>query len=188
MKNENKEPSIVDELNEELVEQENNKLEQLIKERDEYKEKYLYALADVDNKRKRYAKEIEDVRRRSKASVLREMLNIVDTFELGIAQNQSLRKKHTFDETTESIAGGFDLIYNKLNTTLENLGCEKMQLKPDNDTYSDFDTDYHEAISIVQVDDVNLNNKIIDVQQNGYMFENNVLRHAKVIVGKFNKS
>ena len=193
---EEEDSSIIDELKEELEEMESesdteedagasedelSKCQALLEEEHS---KYLYALADLDNLRKRHAKELPDVRWNASASVLREIIEVADAFELAIQQNQELKNDNDFDNKTSSIIKGFDLIYNKLNTALENLGCVKMDVRSKNDVYVDFDTDYHEAISIINLQNKKLDGKIIDVQQNGYMFKDRVLRHAKVVVGK----
>ena len=198
--NEEEDSSIIDELKEELEdmdsetevkedagasEDELSKCQALLEEEHS---KYLYALADLDNLRKRHAKELPDVRWNASASVLREMIEVTDAFELAIQQNQELENDNDFDNKTSSIIKGFDLIYNKMNTALENLGCVKMDVQPKNDVYVDFDTDFHEAISIINLKNKKLDGKIIDVQQNGYMFKERVLRHAKVVVGKFFES
>ena len=197
--NEEEDSSIIDELKEELEgmdseseveenasasEDELSKCQALLEEEHS---KYLYALADLDNLRKRHAKELPDVRWNASASVLREMIEVADAFELAIQQNQELENDNDFDNKTSSIIKGFDLIYNKLNRALENLGCVKMDVQPKNDIYVDFDTDFHEAISIINLKNKKLDGKIIDVQQNGYMFKERVLRHAKVVVGKFSE-
>lgn len=193
---EEEDSSIIDELKEELEEMESeseteedagasedelSKCQALLEEEHS---KYLYALADLDNLRKRHAKELPDVRWNASASVLREMIEVADAFELAIHQNQELKTENEFDDKTSSIIKGFDLIYNKLNTALENLGCVKIDVWPKNNVYVDFDTDYHEAISIINLQNKKLDGKIINVQQNGYMFKDRVLRHAKVVVGK----
>ena len=197
---EEEDSSIIDELKEELEEMESEsdteedagasedelfKCQALLEEEHS---KYLYALADLDNLRKRHAKELPDVRWNASASVLREMIEVADAFELAIHQNQELETENEFDDKTSSIIKGFDLIYNKLNTALENLGCVKIDVWPKNNVYVDFDTDFHEAISIINLQNKKLDGKIIDVQQNGYMFKDRVLRHAKVVVGKSTES
>ena len=197
---EEEDSSIIDELKEELEEMESEsdteedastyedelyKCQALLEEEHS---KYLYALADLDNRRKRHAKELPDVRWNASASVLREMIEVADAFELAIHQNQELKNDNDFDNKTSSIIKGFDLIYNKLNRALENLGCVKMDVRQKNDVYVDFDTDYHEAISIINLQNKKLDGKIIDVQQNGYIFKDRVLRHAKVVVGKSTES
>jgi molecular chaperone GrpE len=46
-----------------------------------------------------------------------------------------------------------------------------------------FDTDYHEAIALVPAQDEDKKNLVMDCVQPGYMLNDKVLRHAKVVVG-----
>ena len=46
-----------------------------------------------------------------------------------------------------------------------------------------FDTDYHEAVAKFPVDDPAKKNTVIDVTQEGYTLNGNVIRYAKVVVG-----
>ena len=48
----------------------------------------------------------------------------------------------------------------------------------------DFDSDRHEAISVVPVPDESQKGKILDTVEKGYMINDKVLRHAKVVVGQ----
>lgn len=185
--------SIVEELEEELLEQEESEtekmhqeLEALQKERDDYKQKYLYAMAEIENIRKRNARELPDVRWRAAADVLREIVNVVDDFELAVMNNQALVENgYEPDTETQSVIDGFELIYGKLIQTLDKLDCRQMDVRPQNDEYVDFDVDLYEAVSAFPTKNKKLNNKILDVQQNGYTYKERILRHAKVIVGKY---
>ncbi|MDE6681760.1 MAG: nucleotide exchange factor GrpE, partial [Muribaculaceae bacterium] len=47
-----------------------------------------------------------------------------------------------------------------------------------------FDTERHEAISVIPVPDESKKGKIIDTVTKGYMLNDKVLRHAKVVVGQ----
>ena len=49
---------------------------------------------------------------------------------------------------------------------------------------SDFDADLHEAIATIPAPAEDLKGKIIDTTQKGYMINDKVLRHAKVVVGE----
>ena len=46
-----------------------------------------------------------------------------------------------------------------------------------------FDTDFHEAVAQFPVDDPEKKNTVIDVTQEGYTLNGNVIRYAKVVVG-----
>lgn len=54
-----------------------------------------------------------------------------------------------------------------------------MDIKPG----AEFDTEFHEAISQMPVEDEAMKGKIIDVVQKGYFLEDKVVRYAKVVIG-----
>lgn len=156
-------------------------------ERDDFKNKYLYAAAEIENLKKRQATALSDSRWNSSAAVMRAILNIVDDFELSINYNQKFADEYSENSIFETIADGYKIIYKKLSDALESLGCRKMSLRPGNDQYVAFDTDYHEAVGTFQTKNAKLDKMIVEVQQNGYIYQDKVLRFAKVIVGKFVK-
>ena len=85
-------------------------------------------------------------------------------------------------ETTDDSAAmkeGMSLIYNKLKKYLAQNGVK--EIDPADDT---FDTEKHEAISAVPVPDESKKGKILDTIEKGYMINDKVLRHAKVVVGQ----
>ena len=71
------------------------------------------------------------------------------------------------------------LIYNKLKKYLEQNGVKEFD--PADET---FDTERHEAISVVPVTEEDKKGKILDTIQKGYTIHDKVLRHAKVVVGQ----
>ena len=46
-----------------------------------------------------------------------------------------------------------------------------------------FDTDLHEAVTQIPVEDSALQNKVVDVVEKGYLIKEKVLRFAKVVTG-----
>ena len=46
------------------------------------------------------------------------------------------------------------------------------------------DTDYHEAIGVITEPNEALKGKILDCVQTGYILNDKVIRHAKVVVGE----
>ena len=63
--------------------------------------------------------------------------------------------------------------------TLAGQGLQKMETDA-----QDFNTDFHEAVALVPVDDAAKKGKIIDCVQSGYLLNEKVIRHAKVAVGQ----
>ena len=180
--------SIVDELLSESEEEYTGKLydeeqyDAVCKERNDFKNKFLYAAAEIENLKKHHSSALIETRWNSAANVLKPILSVLNDFELSIAYNQKL-VEDTEDETLRTVSDGFEIIYRKLISTLESLGCKKIEVMPGNDTYIEFDTDYHEAVGTMPVKSEKLNKKIVDVQENGYIYKDRVIRHAKVIVG-----
>lgn len=136
------------------------------------KKEYLFLMAEFDNFRKRTLKEKSEIIKNAGEQVLKGLLPILDDFERGI---ESAGKS----ENAESIKEGMVLIYNKFRKYLEQNGVKEIDM-----TDSTFDTEKHEAISVVPVTDDAMKGKILDTVQKGYMINNKVLRHAKVVVGQ----
>ena len=103
---------------------------------------------------------------------MRNLLPVVDDFERAI---DSISKADDLDSAKE----GINLIYNKFIKYLES-----NNVKAIDSTGKDFDTDYHEAITTFPASDEKMKGKVIDTTLKGYMINDKVLRHAKVVVGK----
>ena len=147
------------------------------KERDEFKDKYLRALADLENRKKQFTKDVAGSRDTAAMNTLRAILPVVDDFERAIESNNESWDGH--GTGVKMMKDGFELIYNKLVSALESLGCKNMDC-----LFDDFDTDYHEAVALVDVESDTEKGKVVKVAQTGWMYKDNVLRYAKVIVGK----
>ena len=61
---------------------------------------------------------------------------------------------------------------------------EQNNVTPIESTGKDFDTDLHEAVTMFPAPDETMRGKVIDTTQRGYMLNDKVLRHAKVVVGQ----
>lgn len=157
------------------AEEENNlavQLEDANKALEKEKKEYLFLMADFDNFRKRVVKEKAELIKNASEKVLKGLLPIVDDFERGLEAT-----KEATDAS--SVREGMELIYNKLVKYLKENG-----VKPMDTTDSDFDAELHEAIASVPTGDDTKKGKIIDTTQKGYMLNDKVLRHAKVVVGE----
>jgi molecular chaperone GrpE len=158
------------------AEAENNSLENRVSELEEQvakeKKEYLFLMAEFDNFRKRTLKEKSEIIKNAGENVLKGLLPIMDDFE------RCLKAAET-SEDTEAMKEGVNLIYNKLKKYLAANGVK--EIDPADDT---FDTEKHEAISVVPVPDESKKGKIIDTVEKGYMINDKVLRHAKVVVAQ----
>lgn len=136
------------------------------------KKEYLFLMADFDNFRKRVIKEKADLIKNAGEKVLSGLLPIVDDFERGLSATKDVAEGNTVRE-------GMELIYNKLVKYLSDNGVKAMDSGEQN-----FDPELHEAIASVPTGDDTKKGKIIDTTQKGYMLNDKVLRHAKVVVGE----
>ena len=148
------------------------KLAQAEAEIAELKDKILRQAADFANFRKHSMATHTELILNGGKKVLESLLPILDDMERAEA---NLAKS----EEVETLREGLTLIFQKLQRTLEQQGLKKMETKE-----APFDTDFHEAVALFPTEDEQQKNHIIDCVQTGYMLNNKVLRHAKVVVGQ----
>ena len=166
------EDSKLDETAEEACNEAEKKIADLEQQLEKEKKEYLFLMAEFDNFRKRTLKEKSDIIKNAGENVLKGLLPIMDDFERGIKAAES-------SPEAESVKEGVNLIYNKLKKYLNQNGVK--EIDPSDDT---FDTEKHEAISVVPVPDAEKKGKILDTVEKGYTINDKVLRHAKVVVGQ----
>ena len=135
-------------------------------------DRFLRLHAEFDNYRKRSNREKVDLISSANAGLLKDLLPILDDFERGITNNL---------ESTDitAVKEGFNLIYAKFNGIIDAKGMKVMDCKN-----QVFDSEFHEAIGSLPVDDPELKGKIIQVVENGYTLNDKVIRFAKVLVGQ----
>ena len=148
------------------------KLAQAETEIAELKDKILRQAADFANFRKHSMATHTELILNGGKKVLESLLPILDDMERAEA---NLAKS----EEVETLREGLSLIFQKLQRTLEQQGLKKMETKE-----AQFDTDFHEAVALFPTEDEQQKNHIIDCVQTGYMLNDKVLRHAKVVVGQ----
>lgn len=157
-----------DATNEEATDEINELKEQLASLQD----KYIRQIAEFDNYRKRILKEKSELILNGGEKVISSLLPVLDDFERAL-----INIKKGGDETT--LLQGTELIYQKLLSTLESQGLSKIKTEKE-----DFNTDFHEAVAMVPVDDESMKGKVVDCVQTGYTLNNKVIRHSKVAVGQ----
>ncbi len=141
------------------------KLEQAAKDK-------LLVMADFDNYRKRTLKEKADLIKSGGEECLKNLLPIIDDFERSIA---AINDSKDIDALKEGVTH----IYNKFNKYLSQHG-----IKPIDTENADFNTEYHEAVTMFPVEDPDKKGKVIDCVQKGYTMNDKVIRFAKVVVGE----
>jgi molecular chaperone GrpE len=159
-------------LNDEMTNEEDEKLQQLENQLKESNDRYLRLVAEFDNFRKRNAKERIELTKSAGEDIIKSLLDVVDDSERAAKQLET-------SEDLTLIKEGINLVFNKLKNTLQNKGLKAMESKE-----QDFDTELHEAITEIPAPSEDLKGKVIDEVQKGYYLNDKIIRHAKVIVGK----
>lgn len=135
------------------------------------KNDYLRLMAEFDTFRRRSAEEKLELTKSASADTIKGLLPVLDDCEIALKQLSNI-------EGSEDAVEGISLILNKLTSYLKTKGLEKIEAKG-----MDFDTEFHEAVTMFPAPSEDLKGKVIDVAQNGYTLGGKVLRYAKVIVG-----
>lgn len=152
--------------------EEESEMEKLKVELEEAKDKYLRKVAEFDNFKRRNAKERLELMQTAGRDVILDMLNVVDDFERAEKQLESSDDIVAFRE-------GVSLVFSKLKNTLQTKGVRPMET-----LHQDFNSDLHEAVTEIPVNDEKLKGKVIDEVMKGYYMNDKIIRHAKVVVGK----
>jgi molecular chaperone GrpE len=136
----------------------------------ELNDKYLRLASEFDNFRKRTAKEKLDLTVTASENVIKDILPVLDDFERAL---QNMEKNGN-----ETDIQGVTLIFNKLKDTLKKKGLEEIEAMG-----VDFNTDEHEALTMIPAPEEDKKGKVLDVIQKGYKLNGKVIRFARVVVG-----
>jgi molecular chaperone GrpE len=137
----------------------------------DYKDKWLRAVAELDNVRKRARRDVSVAESRGIAKLARELLPALDNFEraLAAAEAQPENRDH-------HLTDGIRLVQTELLAALARVGIEPVSPKGDR-----FDPHRHEAVAQQPVDGAEPGT-IVEVYSAGYTYGDDVLRPAKVVV------
>ncbi len=136
---------------------------------EKWKDLSLRTAAELDNFRKRTARDMQDARAYANADLLRGLLPILDTFEMGLeAARMESEKSIVFQ--------GLKMVQGMFGSFLKDMGVEEIPAegKP-------FDPNQHEALSSEASDTVP-DHHVIRVQRRGYKLKDRLLRPANVTV------
>ena len=126
-------------------------------------ERYLRALADLDNYRKRSAQEVERRVAEGAERLLLEWIEAVDSVDRALAMQPS---------------DGLRSVLEQMEAILARQGIERVGAGGDR-----FDPELHEAISVRESDEVP-DRTVLDVARSGYRNGERVLRPAQVVVSR----
>jgi molecular chaperone GrpE len=149
--------------------------DQLQRERDDYQDRWLRAMAELENFRKRARRELEDARRFASADVLRSLLDVLDDFERAL---QALDASAPKPRDLAGFRAGVELIAQRFRNTLTDHG-----LRPIDAAGELFDPNRHEAIQEIEREGARPG-EVVEVVQTGYMMHDMVLRPSRVVVAK----
>ena len=150
------------ELKEELARKE--------KEATDNYDKYLRAVADLDNYKKRAIREKVDIIKYGKEDVIKDILPFVDSLDRAL--------EHADSSDVQAFKEGIKLIQEQLLSCLKKHGVEKID-----SVGLDFDPNFHEAMMQVESEE-HTENKVVNEVQKGYLLNGRLLRPSKVCICK----
>lgn len=138
----------------------------------EWQDKYLRLSAEFDNYRKRTLKEKMELIDTAGSEVIKSILAVIDDFDRAMAAMETATD-------VAAVREGVQLIHQKLMDTLKQKGLSEIEAMG-----KELDTDFHDAIAKVPVEEKEKKGKVIDVVQKGYQLKDKVIRFSKVVVGE----
>jgi molecular chaperone GrpE len=159
-------------LNDEMANDEIDRFQELENQIKDANDRYLRLVAEFDNFRKRTAKEKMELTKSAGEDIIKSLLDIVDDSERAAKQMET-------SEDLPLIKEGINLVFNKLKNTLQAKGLKAMESKE-----QEFDVELHEALTEIPAPTEALKGKVLDEIIKGYYWNDKIIRHAKVVVGK----
>lgn len=140
-------------------------------EKNELQDRLLRKVAEFDNYKRRTETEFSNLFKYAAENFIKKILPVVDDFERSL--------KHLAEaEENSSVTDGIKMIYDKLMKILDDQGVKKIDSvgKP-------FDVHFHEAL-LQKKDEQKPSHSVLDELETGYLYQDKVIRHAKVIVNE----
>lgn len=141
------------------------------KEEIDYKAKYFYVAAEMDNYRKRMEREKENLLKYGNERVLSDLLQVMDNFERTMDM-----LKHDQDPKVKNIVTGLNMVNKQFLDTLAKHGLTAVE-----SIGKDFDPNFHEAMA-QEYAEGKKPNEVIKEFQKGFILNGRLLRPAKVVV------
>jgi molecular chaperone GrpE len=147
--------------------EEMNELDATKKSLQETNDKYIRLYADFENYKRKMQKDRIDLISSASKDVITNLLPVMDDFDRAIQADKD-----------KQLSEGIILIHQKLVRTLTSKGLKEMECMG-----QEFNSDFHEAITMIPVEDESMKGKIVDVLEKGYSINDTVIRNPKVVVG-----
>lgn len=140
---------------------------------EDYWNRYIRTVADLDNYKKRAARERSDAVSYANQSLLLKLIPVLDNFEMALtaAQNSQI-------EGVSSLQAGIAMIHSQFKGALSEAGLEDVDA-----TGKPFDPNLHEAVSQQESADV-AEGQVLQQLRRGYKLRDRLLRPSTVIVAK----
>ncbi|MCD6087568.1 MAG: nucleotide exchange factor GrpE [Candidatus Hydrothermae bacterium] len=145
--------------------------EKLKKERDDYKELYMRAVADFENYKKRMAEDWKKTVEYASERLILELLPVIENLKRALESAEKAKD-------AEALIKGVRMVYDQLMAVLSKEG-----LKPFSSKGESFDPRIHEAITTVETDELPPGT-VVEELEGGYFFKDKLLRPARVSVAK----
>ena len=145
--------------------------ERLVNENSALNTKYLLALAEQQNYKKRMDDEQSKFYKYSTFNMCREIVSVLDNLDLALDKEQK-------DEAIQAYLSGFKMVRNSLFGILTKEGVTEVE-----SLGKEFDPNYMTSISVTTIDG-KADNEVVQVFQKGYMYKDRVLRPAMVVVNQ----
>jgi molecular chaperone GrpE len=142
---------------------------------EEWKDKCLRVAADLDNYRKRMAREKADLTKYSSQHLLTRLLPIIDNFEMALQHAEADSSKA---DAAKQLVDGLKMTLNQLHSLLRDAGVEAV-----NADGQEFNPQFHEAVSHLESEE-HAAGAVIQQLRKGYRLHDRLLRPAAVVVSK----
>jgi molecular chaperone GrpE len=153
-------------------------LKEALEAQKEHSEEYLtqlkYARADLENLKKRFDRQMEEVKKHCNEGIIVELLDVVDELELALKSTRSSNSPH-------ALIQGVEMTLKKLRKVLENQGVSPIRCEGE-----PFDPSKHSAVATTEKEGVE-GCRIIEEVRKGYIMREKVIRPSivKVVVKPF---
>lgn len=144
-----------------------------VKEEPNYKDKFYYLAAEMENTKRRFEREKESLLKYGSEKILKDMVDVIDDLErtMNAIENDK-------DEKVKNIFVGIEMVKNKFLDVLSKSGLKQLEAKG-----KQFDPTFHEALMQQDVEK-GKDGEILQEYQKGYTLYERLLRPAKVVVAK----
>ena len=146
--------------------------DQLRGDLDRFKELAMRSAADLENYRKRAAREKEDAVKYANAAFLERLVPILDNFELGLGAAKN-------DTGAASIVAGLEMVSRQFQDFLTATGVEPVNGEPG----TTFDPNVHEAIGQEPHAEI-AEGAVIRQMRKGFKLRDRLIRPASVVISK----